>query len=76
MIRIIIILIIIITLIPSKIERAEEFLANFRELIEEGEYPYNTASGNYAWCIPYNDETKHLVGTNDEAPDFYKYWEE
>ena len=41
-----------------------------------GEYPYNTASGNYAWCIPYNDETKHLVGTKDEAPDFYRYWED
>ena len=44
--------------------------------IGEGEYPYNTASGNYAWCIPYNDETKHLVGTKDEAPDFYRYWED
>lgn len=30
----------------------------------------------YRFCIPYNDETKHLVGTSDEAPDFYKYWEE
>ena len=44
--------------------------------IGEGEYPYNTASGNYAWCIPYNDDTKHLVGTKDEAPEFYKYWED
>lgn len=44
--------------------------------IGEGEYQYNTASGNYEWCIPYNDETKHLIGTKDEAPDFYKYWEE
>ena len=44
--------------------------------IGEGEYPYNTASGNYAWCILYNDDTKHLVGTTDEAPDFYKYWED
>lgn len=26
--------------------------------------------------IPYNDDTKHLVGTSDEAPDFYKYWED
>ena len=26
--------------------------------------------------IPYNDETKHLVGTNDEAPEYYRYWEE
>ena len=41
-----------------------------------GEYPYNTASGNYGRCIPYNDETKHLVGTKDEAPDFYRYWED
>ena len=44
--------------------------------IGEGEYPYNTTSGNYAWCILYNDDTKHLVGTKDEAPDFYKYWED
>ena len=44
--------------------------------IGEGEYPYNTASGNYAWCVPYNDDVKHLVGTTDEAPDFYKYWED
>lgn len=26
--------------------------------------------------IPYNDDTKHLVGTKEEAPEFYKYWEE
>ena len=26
--------------------------------------------------IPYNDDTKHLVGTKDEAPEFYRYWEE
>ena len=28
------------------------------------------------FCIPYNDDTKHLVGTTDEAPGFYRYWEE
>ena len=27
-------------------------------------------------CIPYNEDTKHLVGTTDEAPEFYRYWEE
>ena len=26
-------------------------------------------------CIPYNDDTKHLVGTTDEAPEFYRYWD-
>ena len=27
------------------------------------------------YCIPYNDETKHLLGTTDEAPEYYRYWE-
>ena len=27
-------------------------------------------------CIPYNDETKHLVGTTDEAHEYYRYWED
>ena len=31
---------------------------------------------SYTFCIPYNDDTKHLVGTKEEAPDFYKYWED
>lgn len=26
--------------------------------------------------IPYNEDTKHLVGTNEEAPEFYRYWED
>lgn len=28
-----------------------------------------------AMVIPYNDDTKHLVGTSDEAPEYYRYWE-
>lgn len=31
---------------------------------------------SYTFCIPYNDETKHLVGTNEEAPEYYRYWED
>lgn len=27
-------------------------------------------------CIPFNDETKHLIGIDEEAPEFYRYWEE
>ena len=30
----------------------------------------------YKHCIPYNDDTKHLVGTTDEAPEYYRYWED
>lgn len=25
-------------------------------------------------CIPYNNETQHLVGTNQDCPDKYKIW--
>lgn len=39
-------------------------------------YPFYCLGDNFAYCIPYNDDTKHLVGTKDEAPDFYKYWED
>ena len=30
----------------------------------------------YKCVIPYNNDTKRLLGTKDEAPDFYKYWED
>lgn len=39
-------------------------------------YKYVTIDYNYSYCIPYNDDTKHIVGTNDEAPEFYRYWED
>ena len=26
-------------------------------------------------CIPYNEETKHLIGTTNDCPDYYKWWE-
>ena len=41
----------------------------------KSEYLYLTTDGSYKYCIPYNDDTKHLVGTADEAPEFYRYWD-
>ena len=38
-------------------------------------YKYVTTDYTYKYCIPYNDDTKHIVGTFDEAPEFYRYWE-
>ena len=26
--------------------------------------------------IPYNEGTRHLVGTTEEAPEYYRYWED
>ena len=33
---------------------------------------------NLCWqqCIPYNEETKHILGTSDDCPEYYKWWEE
>jgi hypothetical protein len=28
----------------------------------------------YYQCVPYNEETKHLHRTNNEAPEFYQIW--
>ena len=39
-------------------------------------YKYATMDCASRYCIPYNDDTKHLVGTTDEAPEFYRYWED
>ena len=30
----------------------------------------------YKYCIPYNDDTKHLIGTDDGAPEFYRHSED
>ena len=48
----------------------------FSHINNKAEYPYCCLLSFYKYCIPYNDETKHLVGTKDEAPDFYRYWED
>ena len=39
-------------------------------------YKYVTTNDCYIYCIPYNNDTKHLVGTKDEAPEYYRYWED
>lgn len=39
------------------------------------DYKYNCLTSYYKYCIPYNDETRHLVGKTDEAPEYYRYWE-
>ena len=39
-------------------------------------YPYRCIGRAYTYCIPYNEETKHLIETKDEAPEYYRYWED
>ena len=39
-------------------------------------YEYHCIGSCYNFCIPYNDDTKHLVGTANKEPEFYRYWED
>ena len=42
----------------------------------KGDIYYACVMSSYKECIPYNDETKRLVNTSEEAPKFYRNWEE
>ena len=53
------------------------FFSHYDKEVNWGCYPCVTTScKSYGKCIPYNDETKHLLGTSDEAPEYYRYWED
>ena len=53
-----------------------EWFSFIDSFIEENIILIKGCGAYYRNCIPYNDETKHLVGTTDEAPEYYKYWED
>lgn len=38
------------------------------------DYPFMTIRGSFKQCVPYNKETKHLVGTNKTSPEKYITW--
>ena len=53
------------------------FFSHYDKEVSWGCYPCVTTScKSYDKCIPYNDETKHLLGTSDEAPEYYRYWKD
>ena len=44
--------------------------------IEEGSNLIKCCGAYYKYCVPYNEETKNLVGTNEEPSEYYRYWED
>ena len=56
--------------------RTEKWRCEHFSYFNEGnDCPYVTFI-SYKFCVPYNDDTKHLVGTAHEAPEYYRYWED
>jgi hypothetical protein len=51
----------------------EWFATSFSNATINGKYRI-CSNCYYDQCIPYNDETKHLIGTTDDAPEKYKTW--
>ena len=41
------------------------------------ENPKTISCFGFYWdyCIPYNEETKHLAGKKEDCPEYYKWWE-
>ena len=40
------------------------------------EYKYKCLCSYCKYCIPYNDDTKHLMNTKDAPSEYYRYWED
>lgn len=55
-------------------ENNTNWIASLFSSIEE--FGLVCINGFWKQCIPYNDETAHLVGTTGNAPEYYKWWEE
>ena len=54
-----------------------DFFSHIGESIRDsGRLYVGTGFGAYDRMIPYNDKTKHLIGTTDESPEYYRYWED
>ena len=55
----------------------DNWMADFFEKIEENDIHYNVTCVTCKWvqCIPYNEDTRHLLGTTNDCPEYYKWWE-
>ena len=58
---------------------SDNWMADFFEKFEESNdayYNVTCVTSHWIQCIPYNEETKHLLGTRDDCPEYYKWWKE
>lgn len=46
----------------------------FSKYVSDKPHPFYCLHNVYGQCIPYNEETEHLIGTTDEAPKKYVIW--
>ena len=51
-----------------------KWVVSFFSHLKDTSFKFVCSSDVYQECVPYNDETKHLIGTNKECPEYYKTW--
>ena len=57
-------------------DKDTDWFATFFSHIDDSSHWASCGYFICAQCIPYNEETKHLVGTSDDCSEYYKWWEE
>lgn len=48
--------------------------AFWSHLRQKADIKYDTIHGAYRQCIPYNDDTKHLLGKTNDCDEYFKNW--
>lgn len=47
----------------------------FSHYRDDKTFPIYCIFNTFKYCVPYNDETKYLVGTTEKAQEYYRWWE-
>ena len=62
--------------IIARIDKQGLWCCELFSFIEEKTNLIRGCGAYYKYCAPYNNDTKHLVGTKEDAPEYYRYWED
>ena len=49
-------------------------LTNYNKILNQRNKRFYTTTNTWSMCIPYNEDTKHLIGTTNDCEEFYKTW--
>lgn len=56
--------------------KADVWQPSYYGFLNQRNKRFYTTTNTWSMCIPYNEDTKHLIGTTNDCEEFYKTWEE
>lgn len=61
----------------DEIDKRDMMIEHDFDIIIDYYNRYNVTSGHlWTYCVPFNEETRHLHGTAEDAPEFYRVCED